>query len=182
MHDIHDITPPVQVGFDPAMIKYALIGCGIILLIAVVFIVLKHFIKKKNMKENNVLFLPPPLPADVAALKELDSIQDLMEKYPRMFCFKISGVFKTYIGKQFKMNAPEMTTEELIMNLRNLDLDKENLTDARQFLLSLDDIKYAGLSPSMDKMKNDSNFVRNFVKSTAKERLNNKTLDKRDTV
>ena len=169
MKDIHDIAFPVQVGIDPAVIKYALLGIGLILFLAGLLLVLRYFIKKKKQEDRNIILLPPPLPPDVAALKELDSLRDLMEKYPRLFCFKISGVFKTFIGKQFKINAPEMTTEELVTHLRNLDLDKESAAGARDFLLSLDHIKYAGAIPSMEKMERDHKFVRDFIQSVCRE-------------
>ncbi len=173
MQDIHDITPPVQVGIDPAVIKYAIIGFGLILLFAVILFAVRYFIKKRKQENRNILFLPPPLPPDAAALKELGSLWDLMEKYPRLFCFKISGVFKTFIGKQFKINAPEMTTEELVAHLRNLDLEKETAAGAREFLLSLDHIKYAGAIPPKEKMERDHNFVKDFILSVCRENSEN---------
>ncbi len=169
MRDIHDIAPPVQVGIDPAMIKYALLGIGLIFILAIIVFVIRYFLKKKNRGKNNILLLPPPLPPDVAAFKELDLLRDFMERYPRLFCFRISGLLKTYLGKRFKINAPEMTTQELIMNLRNLDIDKKAAADARDFFLSLDDIKYAGATPSMDKMEHDHKFVRNLIESVSQD-------------
>ena len=169
MQDIHDITPPVQVGIDPAVIKYALLGFGLALLFAVILFIVRYFLKKRKQKNRNILLLPSPLPPDVAALKELGSLRDLMGKYPRLFCFKISGVFKTYLGKQFKINAPEMTTEELVAHLRNLDLEKESAAGAKKFLLSLDHIKYAGAVPTMEKMEKDYNFVKDFIQSVCRE-------------
>ena len=173
MQDIHDITPPVQVGIDPAVIKYAILGFGLVLLLAVILFAVRYFIKKRKQKDRNLFLLPPPLPPDVAALKELDSLWDLMGKYPRLFCFKISGVFKTFIGKQFKINAPEMTTEELVAHLRNLDLEKDTAAGAREFLLSLDHIKYAGSIPSKEKMEDDHNFVKDFILSVCRENKGN---------
>ncbi len=171
MKDIHDIAFPVQVGIDPAIIKYLLSGVCLMLLLAVIFFVIRYFIKKKSQDAKNVLLLPSPLPPDVAALKELDLLRDLMGQYPRLFCFRISGVFKTFIGKQFKINAPEMTTEELVAHLKNFDLDMENAAGAREFLLSLDHIKYAGAVPTMEKMEHDSNFVKNFIQSVCRKNL-----------
>ncbi len=167
MRDIHDITPPVQVGINPAMIKYALLGIGLIFILAIIFFVIRYFLKKRNQGENNILLLPPPLPPDVAAFKELDLLRDFMEKNPRLFCFRISGLLKTYLGKRFKINAPEMTTQELIMNLRNLAIDEKPAADAKDFFLSLDDIKYAGVTPPMDKMRHDYRFVKNFIESVS---------------
>lgn len=169
MQDIHDIASPVQVGIDPAVIKYALLGFCLILLLIITGLVFRYFIKKRKREKSDLLLLPPPLPPDEAAFKALDLLIDFMEKSPRLFCFKLSGVFKTYLGKKFKINAPEMTTQELVLNLRDLDIEKKAAADARSFLLSLDEIKYAGTVPSMDKMKYDHGFVVNFIKSVSKE-------------
>ena len=167
MKDIHDITPPVQVGIDPAVIKYALTGAALILILAIIYLIIRHLIRKKAMKNNRILLLPPPLPPDAAAFKELDLLFDIMERYPRLFCFRISGIFKTYLGKRFKINAPEMTTEEIVLNLKNPDIDRNKAAQAKNFFLSLDDIKYAGAVPAMDKMKRDHDFVKNFIKSVS---------------
>lgn len=165
MQDIHDITPPVQVGIDPAVIKYALLGFCLILLLIIAALAFRYFIKRRKGGKSDLLLLPPPLPPDEAAFKELDLLIDLMKKSPRLFCFKLSGVFKTYLGKKFKINAPEMTTQELVLNLKDLDIEKKTAADARSFLLSLDDIKYAGAVPSIEKMKYDHGFVVDFIKS-----------------
>ncbi len=173
MKDIHDITPPVQVGIDPAIIKYALIGLAVISALAIAYFIFKHFFQKKQKQNTDMLLLPPPLPPDEAAFKELELLRDLMTIDPRLFCFEISKIFKTYIGKQFKINAPEMTTQELIINLNGLDIDKKTAADAKAFLLSLDDIKYAGLTPSIDKMDHDYDFVKKFVQSVSRKDNNN---------
>ncbi len=173
MQDIHDITPPIQVGIDPAIIKYILAGIAVIIILAAIYFAIRYILKKKKHSKSDTLLLPPPLPPDEAAIKELNLLENLMGKNPRLFCFRLSSVFRTYLGKQFKINAPEMTTEELVMHLKHLDIDKNIRSKAKEFLLSLDDIKYAGITPPAEKMKHDYNFVKNFVKSISQKNSEN---------
>ncbi|MBF0259548.1 MAG: hypothetical protein HQK62_12030 [Desulfamplus sp.] len=171
MQDIHDIKPPVQVGIDPVIFKIAFAILAVILL-AVAGYLLFRYIKKrmnKNTKDNMPL-LPPPLPADQAALRELYAISDLMLTEPRLYYFRLTALLKTFVGKIFTINAPEMTTQEIITALNTLDIEKEIKGSAREFFLSSSMIKYAAVTPAMETMKSDERFVKIFIGSVMDKR------------
>lgn len=163
MKDIHDIISPVPVGINPLFIKAAMAGLVLIAGLLLIYFLFRLFKKRRDKRQDDMLLLPAPLPPDQAAIKDLESFLDLMETDSRLFYFRLTGVVKTFIGKCFKINASEMTTQELVMGLRYLDIEKKSLSDLRDFFISSDGIKYAGKYPDMDMMKKDETFVRAFV-------------------
>ena len=166
MQDIHDIKPPVPVGIDAAVLK-GIIAVIVVLLCLIAGYFLFRYIKKrlKSKKKSNIMFLPPPLPADQAALRELESIADLMMREPRLYYFRLTAVVKTFIGKVFNINAPEMTTQEIIATFNTLDIEKKIISPAKEFFLSASMVKYAAVIPDIEQMKSDESFVTNFIDS-----------------
>ncbi|MBF0412748.1 MAG: hypothetical protein HQK70_08555 [Desulfamplus sp.] len=192
MQDIHDIKPPVEVGIDPAVVKFIIAVVAVLLcLIAGYFLfgyIKKRLSKKRN---NNIMLLPPPPPADEAALKELANIADLMMTEPRLYYFRLTALVKTFIGKMFDINAPEMTTQEIITAINTLTIDrttaKERTTKEsniaiplakcgiercmiapiREFFLSSSMVKYAAMIPQIEQMKSDEQFIKQFINSVA---------------
>lgn len=166
MQDIHDIKPPVSVGIDPLIFKIAFAVIAIACL-AFAGYLLFCYLKKRMGKDrkDGMLLLPPPLPADQAALRELGIIADLMLTEPRLYYFRLTALLKTFIGKIFNINAPEMTTQEIISTLNTLSIEKEMINGARELFLSSSMIKYAAMTPEMENMRSDEQFVRIFIDS-----------------
>jgi hypothetical protein len=167
MQDIHDIRPPVQVGMDLFLLRIVLILFILFVLGCVGFFLYRYLKGRKAGKTADVLLLPLPLPPDEAALKALESLGDLMAGAPRLYYFRLTGIVKRFIGKQFHLGAPEMTTQEFVLSIRSLGMDKGLLAEAREFLLFSDTIKYAGEDPSPLMMQGHGAFVRNFIVTLA---------------
>ncbi|MBF0228139.1 MAG: hypothetical protein HQK63_00870 [Desulfamplus sp.] len=203
MQDIHDIKPPVQVGIDPLILNIIIALIAVLLCLTAGYFLFRYIRKRLSQKKNSaVMLLPPPLPADQAALKELELIADLMMTEPRLYYFRLTALVKIFIGKVFNINAPEMTTQEIIAALNNLSIEKvikdndfnsvtaKNRTDntqqfgieramiaqAKEFFISSSMVKYAGIMPQIDQMKSDENFVRTFIDSVINS-VNNSLFD-----
>ncbi len=169
MKEIHDIRPPVFVGFDPSILDILLIIVGIIVLIILIWFLFRLYKKRALLKKNkSILSLPAPLPAEDIALKELDMIANLMEKKRRLFYFQLTAILKKYISKKFIINAQEMTSQELLKSIKNLDIKSEFLFIISSFLEFSDTIKYAAMPASINEVKKDLNLIKEFVKTTSK--------------
>ncbi|MBI9090029.1 MAG: hypothetical protein JEZ12_12505 [Desulfobacterium sp.] len=167
IRDIHDIRPPVQVGMDPLFMRIALILLVLFVLGCVGFFLYRYLKRRRIGRTAEVPLLPLPLPPDQAALKALESLGDLMARAPRLYYFRLTEIVKRFIGKQFHLGAPEMTTQEFVLSIRSLGIDKGLLADAREFLLFSDTIKYAGEDPSPLMMQGHEAFVRKFIVTVA---------------
>ncbi|MFO7883389.1 MAG: hypothetical protein R6U68_01080 [Desulfobacteraceae bacterium] len=164
MQDIHDIAPPVQVGMDFFYVKTALAVLAFLFFCALMYFLFVLFKKRRKGHQANILLLPaPPLP-DKAALNELDRFVHLKENHPRLFYFKLTEVLKRFTGKCFAINAPEMTSQEMLSALGPKQVDKGMFSRLRDFLTDSDGIKYARQNIDTWKMEKDEAFVREFVK------------------
>ncbi len=162
MQDIHDIRPPIQVGFDPMLIKIVLmVLVGIILLVLLFFLIKKYFKKRKQPKD--LKYLPAPIAPYETALKELELLSQTRILDARLFYFKLTAVLKKYIGRSYEINAVEMTSQEFIRGINRLNLDKEVKKDITGFYQRSDSIKYAGIVPEKDRAKEDLLFIKEKI-------------------
>jgi len=162
MQDIHSIRPPVPVGLDPAIFKIILLIIGCIALLLLLLYGLKKWWKKKK-QDKGLTLLPPPLSAYASALNRLDLLLQSEHEDKRQFYFGLTAVLRQYVGQSFHFNGIEMTSQEFIRKTNTLTLDKMIKRDIVNFLTASDPIKYAGVSPDKEKIKDDLLKVRQAV-------------------
>ncbi|MBU1342981.1 MAG: hypothetical protein KKE44_25035 [Proteobacteria bacterium] len=173
MQDIHDIRPPVPVGFDPMILKIIFMVLGGILVLVLLFFLVKKWLKKRKQPQD-LKHLPQPLAPYAAALKELDLLSQRELLVPRLFYFDLTAVLRKYIGRSFGINAIEMTSQEFIKHMNRLDLVKTVKTDISLFLNRSDPFKYAGTSPEKDGVKADLLFIRELIHQIEKNQTSKK--------
>jgi hypothetical protein len=100
------------------------------------------------------------------ALRQLEGIRDVGALDARVFYFRLSAILRAYIEGRYGLNAPEMTTEELLPNIGLVDLPMDLDLRLRELLLSTDPIKFAALPASRQKMESDLAFAYAFVEKT----------------
>ena len=170
MNDIHDIKPPVFAGFDPTILDMLLIAGAVCLLAALIWFLYKLYKRGVfSKKKRNTLLLPPPLPAEDIAEKELKAITPLMKKDRRLFYFKLTAILKKYMSRKFSLNAQEMTSQELSKSLNTLELKSESLRGISKFLNFSDTIKYAAMPASLSEAEKDLSRIKQFIKETSEE-------------
>jgi hypothetical protein len=160
--DIHDIKPLERIGVDPMLFHYILYGAmGIILvgLLITLFLVLK---KRKRKKNESVVRVSP----DEAALEAVNALAERIDGDERAFYFNLSSVLRGYVHERFNIGSLEMTTEELLPIINNINLDRNLKAGFRSFLISSDPVKFADQPVSKEKMESDLAFVKNFVEQT----------------
>lgn len=161
MQDIHEIRPPVMVGVDPALVKIALIvGGGILALLVLIFLA-RRFWKKKSPAPgpSNIALIPPY----DEALKELSRLTRLPIHDGRAFYFDLGGLVKRYIGRSYGCSASEMTTQELIRELRSISMCDLLVRRTSKFFNNSDPFRYSPLVPEPDRVKKDLEGVRKLI-------------------
>ncbi len=168
MQDIHGIRPPVQVGFDPMLFKIILMGLGAILVLTLLFFLIKKWLKNRK-QPRNLKCLPEPMPPYKTALKELELLSQREMVHPRLFYFDLTTIFRHYIGRSFNINAIEMTSQEFIKGINLLNMDKTIKKDITRFIKLSDPIKYAGIAPQKDRVKEDLIFIKEKIHQIEKD-------------
>lgn len=161
MTDIHDIKPPEALGFNPAYGVYGLLA----LLLAALFIAIWRYWKKrrKYIKTDEIeLSLPP----EDIALNAIEGILKHGFDDGRVFYFELSALVRNYIQARYAVNAPEMTSEELLPAIEHLPLDSEKQKDLKKLIRTADPVKFAASQAPRTKMESDIRFVRRFVMET----------------
>ncbi|QTA81283.1 DUF4381 [Desulfonema limicola] len=160
MTNIHDIKPPEPAGFDPALLWYVLIA-----VIAIALILLLVFLWKKRKKRIKHSVAASLLPEE-AALLALDELLDIENIDGKDFYFRLSLILRHYINDRYEINAPEMTTEELVPKMDRLGIDKKLVQSLKELFHTADPVKFAGIYPVASRMESDLAFGRKFVKET----------------
>jgi len=163
MTDIHDIRPPVPVGFDaPWLIPVLLALAGVLILAA-----LWWWWWRRHHKKRTIETIVPELPPEMIAMQALDGISDVRGLDGKAFYFRLSAILRQYVFGRFAVGAPEMTTEEFLPCIDRLPLDRELARQLKQLCRAMDPVKFGGMTTAEKQMETDLFFARAFVRKTA---------------
>jgi hypothetical protein len=94
---------------------------------------------------------PPPRPAHEIALDKLDRLGRygfLEDADNRPFYFSVSEIIREYLGARFGFDSLELTTDELLAELRRAAGNELILVEIQGWLSACDLVKFAKISPS----------------------------------
>lgn len=169
MTDIHDIKPLEVFGLDPAVAS--MVVCVLLAVLAAVTVI--GFLAWWSRRRRAAVTVLPELSPDERALDALRRLKASGLLPERILYFRLTALFREYLRGRFDINAPEMTTEELLPLYGKLELDSELHGAGREFLGSSDLVKYAGVPADAEKIARHVGFVETFVYRTtpAKEEV-----------
>ncbi|MBI5056851.1 MAG: hypothetical protein HZB61_09590 [Nitrospirae bacterium] len=161
--DIRDIKGPLS--FPGWEYLYILLAILAIIIIAV--LLFKFFRKKKRKVKETVIPLKPAHETAYEALKELMNKNYLKSGRVREFYFELSNIVRYYVEDRFHLRAPEMTTEEFLITLK----DSKTLTTGQQgllkdFLSRCDMVKFAKYLPGEKEAEASYDSAKRFVDET----------------
>lgn len=143
--DIVDVKPPVKVPFDWWFVFYiALIS---LVIISAMFFVWKKWIKQKIKPELDKKIILPP---DIIALNNLSELENKrlwQQGKIKEFHTEITSIIRKYFEDAFLFNALEMTSTEIIDEIKKNERLKviENILD--KFFQNADMVKFAKFQP-----------------------------------
>jgi hypothetical protein len=125
--------------------------------------------RRKRLEQDAV---PPPAPHELA-YQELEKLlaAGLLEKgEAKLFYLRLSNVLRHYIEDRFGLRAPEQTTEEFLVELRNSQpfgpAHRERL---QAFLEHCDLVKFAEMQPTAGEAETSVALCRRFIDETRHE-------------
>ncbi len=147
-------------------LTYVYIALAIILVIVIAIALFMYFKKKKGPVE---LIVPPPPAHDTAlkALKDLLGKDYIKTGQVREYYFELSNIVRHYLEDRFDMKAPEMTTEEFLIHLKNTHkLTSEHKGLLREFLSQCDMVKFAKHLPGEREIESSYGSAKDLVEQT----------------
>ena len=137
-------------------------------LTAVVIAILAWFFWRRNKILASVE--PPPIPPHDQAYAALNALRETDFSDPeriRHYFFALSEVLRTYIEGRFSMNATDLTTEELLPQIRTeLPIPSELKDQLANFLSRCDGVKFAGVSATESDIEQVYESALSFVEAT----------------
>lgn len=167
MKDIHDIASLMPAHGIPG---WAIIAAS--MTAAAVIAAASFFVWKKFRKQGEEEITQPVFPW-VEASMSLDALSKEMANYsPRQFYFSVSEILRRYISRRFKIDAMEMTSDELKPVLDTLFghsiNDKNDLrVGLKSFVNRSDLVKFGKDDPENIRMEEEIKLLRQFVEATA---------------
>jgi hypothetical protein len=145
LEDIHDIRPPVMTGMDPGLVRALLWSAGAIVLCALIFLIIRYWLKHRKKKTQNAQALPLLSPYETAT-RDLEQCMAGFSHDAKIFYFELSRILKAYVSGTFKINCSEMTSQEMARAFKCLDFPDTGLkTQLIQFQDQCDPIRYMPL-------------------------------------
>jgi len=168
--DYNDIKDIIEVKL-PKKKKwwlYAIAG-GLLLVAAMVY-----FLRKKK---------PVPVPATPAvplnaceeAIKELEELQQSKPE-TKIFHSRLTGIFRLYVYRKKGILSLQKTTDDLVLQLKSLDIGKEQFDRLAQALRLSDFVKFAKYVPTNEDDMNCLNEIKNSIIDIEKQETNSPSL------
>lgn len=142
--DIREAKPPLPLGGN--WLWFGVLIAGALLAALAAFF---WFRSRRRTTQQPEVQIPP----HIVARDRLRAALTLMGQ-PGPFCVEVSQIIRVYLEQQFKLHAPERTTEEFLAELQDsslLGLDqKRTLAD---FLMRCDLVKFARYEPGEPELR-----------------------------
>jgi hypothetical protein len=149
LNDIKPVQKPAFVWTDYLWILWIVLGLILLLLLIGLIIVL--VLRKKN---KGYFFTPPQvLPPHVRALQELDKLRAgkiWQQGREKEFYTKITDILRVYMFERYRINAMEMTSGEILVEIRKRSEEDSIYNNLVQILSVADMVKFAKHKPYMD--------------------------------
>ena len=168
----HDIKSIIEVKKEWAWWWWAILGVALISL----FFWIRFLIKFLKKKKEPDIFKSKLSPYDEAmqSLQELDKEQLLQNNEVKAYHTRLTDIFKRYISRKTKMYKMHLTSDEMLMELGDFNLSKEQLSAFANCIRIGNAVKFAKFIPSQQESETCLQQVRATITEVNKN-LNQKS-------
>ncbi|MDD5084751.1 MAG: hypothetical protein PHE61_01765 [Candidatus Omnitrophica bacterium] len=131
---------------------------------AISFLIIRKFFIKNGLETE-----PPPLPpyeeASEALLRLFES--DLIHnKQFKTYYFRFSEIMRRYLERRYEVRAVEMTTMEILFNLKSIHFDEAIRKKIGSLLANCDLVKFAKYLPEEEEIEADQKISKDILEAT----------------
>ena len=163
---IHDIKLPMKAPMKFGEVSgYILCGCLVALIIGfIIFYIIRRRANRPLIgKRKEVL---PPHVIAIKALEELKCKKIWQSSKHKLYYTSLIDILREYVEGRYGVHAMEMTSEEIIVALKDKDLTAKNIDELRDLLSISDLVKFAKVLPDADQNEINYDKVYYFVEET----------------
>ena len=169
-NQLRDIKPIIKVSIFDFFWLY--ITGGILLLLLLVFLLYWYLKKKKQTTPATALSNLSPFEEAMVAVKNLShfNLQDATEI--KLYHIKLADIFKNYLGRKQGKNLFNKTAGDLLINMKELNLPAENISDLATALRCTDAVKFAKYLPVSNQSEESLQKIKEIISLTEQKTQN----------
>lgn len=169
-HAIFDLKPQKTLKFKFREISgYLLWGILAAILVAAIVYGLIRWLAARG-KSLATMFKPaPPLPPHVTAIKALEALHHKklwQNNRHKEYYSGLSDILRTYLSGRYGIGAMEMTTDEIVDAVRDIEMPKKSSIDLATVLRDADLAKFAKFEPDAEQNEAAYDKAYYFVEET----------------
>jgi hypothetical protein len=143
---------------------------AIVALISLLVLVFYLARKKKAPVEVQKPVVPALSPYD-EAMKALKSLAKTGSDDPKPYYSELNDILRNYVLRKFQISSFQRTSEELILQLRKVDMPKDSFISLAQTLRMTDFVKFAKYRPSAEDDRSNYDVIKNSIEAMDKRAL-----------
>jgi hypothetical protein len=164
---IKDIKPPLDepIAWTEYLIYFLIAIAAAALIIGIIY----YLKKRKRKAKEEVLDYDPRIPTHILALQSLKDLENekLWHKgMVKQYYIKLTEIIRLYIKRQFRIDAMEMITPEIIDNLEKHRFENELIQSMKTLFELADLVKFAKYQPIPDENSKSMTMAYDFVERT----------------
>ncbi len=161
--DIRDVKPPVAF---PAPWMLLLIAFGVVFLAGIAYLVYQWY-QRQRTKAVNRIITKTPWEKAYERLENLRKSDLLARGQWEQYYLILSDIVRRYFEERFNVRAPEMTSEEFLISLKNFgELASESKALLEEFLVVCDMVKFAKHAPDAAVGEKNADLARRLIDET----------------
>lgn len=166
---IADIKPLLDAPFTIwEIIEYIYLTIGLILLALILWYLYNKYYKNRPKVEEDVPY-DPKIPADILALEALRKLKSeklWQEGEFKKYYTQLTDILRIYILRVFEIDALDMTSSEILENIKLKNLSEELYSKLKFILTNADLVKFAKEKPLPEINENAIEYAFLFVEET----------------
>ncbi len=167
---IYDLKPQQTLPFRFAEIRgYATWTLVVLLLVGFAVFFLLRWLRSRGQRLGDLFRPTPPPPPHVEAIQALEALhhQKLWQNgRHKEYYSALTDILRHYIDRRWEIGAMEMTSDEIIVAMRQVELPDKARMDLTGILRDADLVKFAKAMPESEQNENDYTAAYYFVEET----------------
>ncbi|MCF8332981.1 MAG: hypothetical protein K9I47_02440, partial [Bacteroidales bacterium] len=165
--EIKAIKGPMEAPLTFAEILPWILGA-----LALLLILLAIWYVRKKKKEQKPVFQPKAKPKDPPHVEAMKSLEALRKKKlwqngkVKEYYSELTHILRVYIERKFEIQAVESTSNEILHDLKQFDIDSQLYGQLEDCLVTSDMVKFARMEPLPQEHEKSYNTVVAFVEQT----------------
>ena len=155
--EYHDIKDILEVKPPKKKMEWWWYAAGAALLLGLIWLYLKRKKKPSPVSAPKVVISPYE-----EAIKQLEQLERNKPE-AKQYHSKLTDIFRLYIFRKKGILSLQKTTDDLVLQLKNLNLNKQQFDKLSQSLRLSDFVKFAKYIPSNDDDRNAFEEIRNAI-------------------